>query len=110
MIFGEMSWDVGVQKTWIVGSVSPNDQFGVVFNAKNVKYAINEAKYAEEDGTRTNIPLTDVSLGSKHPGGTHVLLCDGSAHFLREDVDVAGVLRPMASASSDDIYQSPFGS
>ena len=108
MMFGEMSWDVGRQRTWIVGSLSPQDQFGYVSNAKNVKFGINEAAFEDETGAPTNIPLTDVSLGSKHPGGTHVLMCDGSAGFLREDVDVEGVLRPMASRASEEVYQSPF--
>jgi len=108
MMYGEMSWDVGLQRTWIVGSVSPQDQYGYVYNAKNVKHGIHVAAYDDDNGNRTNIPLTDISLGSKHPGGTHLLMCDGSANFVREDVDVEGVLRPMASRASEDVYQSPF--
>lgn len=106
IMYGEMSWDVGTQRTWIVGSLSPQDQFGYVSNAKNIKFGINVAAFEDENGVRTDIPLTDVSLGSKHPGGAHVLMCDGSAGFLREDVDVEGVLRPMASRDSQDLYQS----
>jgi prepilin-type processing-associated H-X9-DG protein len=125
MMFGEMSWDVGVQEMWMIGSTTHthdpvNDSYGVPQNAKNVRYGINVKKYStsenpysppytssiRDDPASEYAPLTETSLGSYHPGGTHVGMADGSAAFLRDDVDVEGVLRRMASRASEDIYES----
>jgi hypothetical protein len=35
-------------------------------------------------------------------------MCDGSAGFIGDDVNVAAVLRPMASRKSEEVFQSPF--
>ena len=48
--------------------------------------------------------LHDTSLGSKHPGGCHILMADGSASFLQENVDLAGVLKAMASRDSEEVF------
>jgi prepilin-type N-terminal cleavage/methylation domain-containing protein len=113
IMFGEMSWDIGPQEPWIVGSTSRdpgntvNSSHGVVYNAKNIRYGINKENYFSEDGITpnvNNVPLTETSLGSNHPGGTHVVFSDGSGTFLNDDIDVVAVLRPMASRSSGDIF------
>jgi prepilin-type processing-associated H-X9-DG protein len=44
-----------------------------------------------------------VSLGSKHPGGCHVLMCDGSATFVSETIELA-MLKAMASRASDEVF------
>jgi prepilin-type N-terminal cleavage/methylation domain-containing protein len=125
MMFGEMSWDPGPQEPWIVGSTSKNQtgdygSHGVIYNAKNVRWPLNAKRYLEEDGTTLAgfnpadnsensryAPLTETSLGSFHPGGAHVGMSDGSAGFLRDDIDL-GVLRRMASRASEDIYESSY--
>lgn len=124
MMYAEMSWLVDRRQSasgqtpiepWIVGSTSidnsdPNSKAGStgwVQNCKNVRWPINGEWYVNEDGT-ANVVLTDTSLGSNHPGGTNIGMSDGSAHFVREDIDVAGVLRPMASRMAEDTYQKPF--
>lgn len=121
MMWGELSWWGGLPRApWIVGSTSfegtnsvaekRRSSRGVPQNSINVKYAINAEPYNLQDGTPNpkNIPHMDVSLGSYHPGGTHVAMCDGSGGFLREDVDVEGVLLPMASRASEEIFELPF--
>jgi prepilin-type N-terminal cleavage/methylation domain-containing protein len=119
IMYGEMSWDVAPQAGWLVGSSSRDgttpeflrsSSHGVVFNIKNVRWAINERKSGEADGSADvpgvqYVPLTEESLGSNHPGGTHVGMSDGSATFLADDTDVEGVLRRMASRASEDVYQ-----
>ena len=118
IMFGELSWDVGPQAPWIVGSASKDgttraaqisSAHGVVFNAKNVRWGINAENYINEDGTPNarNVPLTETSFGSYHPGGAHVSLSDGSATFMRDEVDVEKVLRPMASRASDEVFERP---
>jgi hypothetical protein len=123
IMFGEMSWDVGPQAPWLVGSTSRDgtspgqlvsSSHGVVFNAKNVRWAINERKTTEPNGddNPANVAnygaLTEESFGSNHPGGAHVALSDGSADVLSDDVDVVEVLRPMASRKSGENYEWPF--
>jgi prepilin-type N-terminal cleavage/methylation domain-containing protein/prepilin-type processing-associated H-X9-DG protein len=119
IMFGEMSWDMGPQEPWIVGSTSINtnerdpkkipprelatSSYGVIYNAKNFRWPPNSRKFVDAQG-RLEALLTNVSLGSNHPGGTHIAMCDGSARFIRDEVDPAGVYRRMASRASDDIY------
>ncbi|WP_425400109.1 DUF1559 domain-containing protein [Aeoliella sp.] len=122
IMYGELSWDVDFVGRddsgplpfgpWIVGSTSLgsdiNQQAGYVQNAKNIRYGINEKPLVDVDTGQATSHLTDVSLGSNHPGGTHVGMCDGSAHFIQEDVDVEQVLYRMASRASEDLYEAPF--
>jgi prepilin-type processing-associated H-X9-DG protein len=120
-MFGEMSWDTGAMGPWIVGSASrdcrtPNcnrgqqmsSANGVVHNAKNIRWGINAENFNNADGTPNprEVPVTDTSLGSNHTNGANVAMTDGSAFFVRDDVDV-DVLRRMASRASDDVYDRP---
>jgi prepilin-type N-terminal cleavage/methylation domain-containing protein/prepilin-type processing-associated H-X9-DG protein len=121
IIYAEMSWWVDRRSAaagatplepWIVGSTSHSSEgesggYGYVQNAKNIRYAINDQWYVNEDGT-AHVTLTDASMGSYHPGGTNVGMCDGSANFLSEDVDLEDVYRRMASRASEDNFPSPF--
>jgi prepilin-type N-terminal cleavage/methylation domain-containing protein/prepilin-type processing-associated H-X9-DG protein len=117
IMYGEMSWDVGPQAPWLVGSTSKDagnaesSSHGVVFNTKTVRWGINARKSAEPDASPDvpgveYVPLTEESYGSNHPGGANVGMSDGSAGFVRDDVEV-DVLRRMASRKSEDVYQSP---
>jgi prepilin-type N-terminal cleavage/methylation domain-containing protein/prepilin-type processing-associated H-X9-DG protein len=110
IMFGEMSWDVGPQEPWIVGSTSRNgvgneisSAHGVNYNAKNIRWAPNSRRFVDAQG-KLEALNSNIALGSNHPGGTHIAMCDGSARFIRDEVDVAGVYRRMASRASDDIY------
>jgi prepilin-type N-terminal cleavage/methylation domain-containing protein len=114
IMFGEMSWDIGPQEPWIVGSTSRNStdpvssSYGAIYNAKNIKYAPNSRRYYDyANKGKLDAVSNNASLGSNHPGGTHIVMCDGSAMFLNDDIDVKGVYRPMASRASGDVYQRP---
>jgi len=116
LLFGEMSWYVGIQAPWLVGAITPdtpatpgrdsqNGAYGWVSNAKNVFHPINGKKYCVDPSSSTSakvVTLTNVSLGSTHPGGTNVLMGDASTRFLDESIDLDGVYRPMASRASAD--------
>lgn len=122
ILYGEMSWDVSTQACWIVGSCSRNgdasdprilvsSSFGYNYNAKVIRWGINERKYKEpEDAPDVPgvqyVPEIEESLGSFHPGGTHLGMSDGSATFVRQDIDV-DTLRRMASRKSEDNYELP---
>jgi prepilin-type N-terminal cleavage/methylation domain-containing protein len=113
ILFGEMSWDVGPQEPWIVGSTSRNgagnevsSAHGVVYNAKSIRWPPNSRRFVNASG-RIEALLASVALGSNHPGGTHICMADSSARFLNDEIDVAGVYRPMASRASEDAYSLP---
>lgn len=108
MLVGEQSWDCGPQRTWIVGTLddpaTAND--GWVYNAKNILFPMNTA-YREAPGAAfSGYGNSDISLGSQHPGGAHALLVDGSVQFLREDVDLTGVLRALATRANGEVIDS----
>jgi prepilin-type N-terminal cleavage/methylation domain-containing protein len=116
MMYGECSWLVGPQFPWIVGAVSwgnptdPGAGYGWVHNAKNVFHPINSKPFTATPADQAWTPIanvTNVSLGSPHPGGTHALMCDASARFLAETIDLVNVYRPLASRASGEV--SPAG-
>jgi prepilin-type N-terminal cleavage/methylation domain-containing protein/prepilin-type processing-associated H-X9-DG protein len=121
MMYGESSFLTGLQKPWIVGSTSygnndspgtaADSSYGWVNNAKNIYHPINSKPFHANPDSPDWAPIvnqTNVSLGSNHPGGTNVLMCDGSSGFLREDVELEAVYRPMASRASEEVFTSPF--
>jgi prepilin-type N-terminal cleavage/methylation domain-containing protein len=109
-LIGEASWDVGPQRPWMVG-FSSNTQLAGHFTyvIKNIAYPLNTAYrvYPNPPGGQP-YPNNDTSFGSLHPGGTFMALCDASVHFVREDVDLKGVLKAMASRGSEEIVQVSF--
>lgn len=115
MMYGECSFNTGIMFPWIVGSVSwgstPESGYGWVHNAKNIFHPINAKPFMRNPDSGEWDPIvnvTNVSLGSNHPGGTHILMADCSAHFVSEDVDLKAVYRPMASRASGEVFDSPF--
>jgi prepilin-type N-terminal cleavage/methylation domain-containing protein/prepilin-type processing-associated H-X9-DG protein len=115
ILFGELSWDAGLDMTWLCGNdlADQNNPLTAwapwIYNAKNVAQPINSAPYIPTWADRPSaFALHDVSFGSRHIGGCHMLMADGSCHFMREDVDLVGVLKPMASRGSEEVYRLPF--
>ncbi|MCA9236398.1 MAG: DUF1559 domain-containing protein [Planctomycetales bacterium] len=115
IMYGECSWVVGIQYPWITGAVTPgttySGAYGWVHNAKNIYHPINSKRFTADPYSADWAPIvnvTNVSLGSEHPGGTHVIMCDASAHFLREDIDLEGVYLPLASRESGEIINGDF--
>jgi type II secretory pathway pseudopilin PulG len=112
MMLGEMSWLVDMQRSWITGLSSTT----WCYTSKNVRHPINFA------GLRPPIPAyphlkdldmnpdndnNDDSLGSMHPGGTHVAMGDASVHFINDDAAIE-VLHAMASRAKSEIYVAPY--
>jgi prepilin-type N-terminal cleavage/methylation domain-containing protein/prepilin-type processing-associated H-X9-DG protein len=109
-LIGEVSWRVGPQRVWAVGSASLTIPDNFVYTAKSILWPLNTAFRADADlGQPPNsYENNDLSFGSVHPGGTHFAMCDGSVQFIREKVDFAGVLRPMASRKSGETVQNAY--
>ena len=100
-MIGEISWLCGPQRVWAVGTASFTVLERYNYTAKNVMYPFRTA-------FRPGFDNNDMSFGSMHPGGTHFAMCDGSVHFIQEDIDLAGVLRPMASRASQEVFDNAF--
>lgn len=111
LYFAEVSWDAGVNFSWIAANATFSDSYGWLYNAKNIANPINAVAFpltwAGHDAGEGIVPYHDVSIGSKHPGGCNVLMADGSASFLNEDVELA-TLKAMASRASGEVFESPF--
>jgi prepilin-type N-terminal cleavage/methylation domain-containing protein len=77
-IVGEISWrGANGYRTWVRG-VNGNPIGG----CKNITYRIGNSAFDNGPG------FNDISLGSEHPGGTHVLMGDGGVRFLSDLIDL----------------------
>jgi prepilin-type N-terminal cleavage/methylation domain-containing protein len=114
-LIGEVSWDHGRGAPWYVGSAEWAGQYddparmtwkltkdgdGLwIHNAAQIRWGLSE-RSNETDATLRTTPMkacqSDLSFGSRHPGGTHFCLVDGSAKFVNNETDVV-VLRSYAS-------------
>ena len=109
IMYGECSWDAGINMTWLAASDNATlDAGDWIFNGKNIANPINSLAWLP-DWTTTTPPVAvdyhDVSLGSKHPGGCNVLMCDGSVSFLSENMELA-TLKALASRASGEVIAS----
>lgn len=105
MLYGEVSWDAGINMTWLAASDNATPEGNVwIFNGKNVANPINSSAFPRtwEDQAQATVNYHDVSLGSKHPGGCNILMCDGSASFITETIELAA-LKAMASRASGEV-------
>ena len=96
MMVGEMSVNQYIAnepvapRSWTHGC--PVDSCGM---SKNVKYGINLRGFGSAG-------FNNMSFGSVHPGGTHLLMADGSVQFTSENIDM-GVYRATASRSGGEV-------
>jgi len=47
-------------------------------------------------------PNNTAASRSRHPGGVNILLADGSVRFIRQDIDLLTVWRPLATMAAED--------
>jgi prepilin-type N-terminal cleavage/methylation domain-containing protein len=100
MLLGELSWlESGPTRTWIVGLASSDSTFA--YNAENIAHPM---RTAHADFNVEIYPHNNTSLGSEHPGGAHVAMTDGSAHFLEESTPL-NIFWGMASRSSGESHE-----
>ena len=120
-LFGEVSWDYGRSGAWYLGSLTyagdfdtpeqvrasmePNGAGVWVQNSAQIRWGLLERSNESEANMRPT-PMkacqSDLSFGSRHPGGCHFCLADGSARFVNEDTDVM-VLRYYASRHDGEV-------
>ena len=109
MLLGEMSWFVQHQRPWWVGSSST-----CMYNNKNVVFSIEERgrrrDTPQEDSGSNGRELraqNDVSLGSEHPGGINISMCDGSVQFIRDNTSI-DILKLLSSRNDGVMSDLPF--
>lgn len=107
-LVGEISWNCGPQRVWLVGTASHNYPESYVYTAKNVFHPMNTAFRALDTEPDSGYANNDMSFGSFHTGGAFFAMCDGSVQFIREDADRFGVYLPLASRASGEVFQTPF--
>ncbi|TWT35269.1 hypothetical protein KOR34_01570 [Posidoniimonas corsicana] len=112
IMVGEQAWECGPMRTWIVGTLDVNSgptgaNHGYLHNAKNVLWPMNTAYMPKPGEPPTPYQNNDTSLGSQHVGGALVMLTDGSAQFLREDVEL-DTLKAMCTRGNEETYEPPF--
>jgi prepilin-type processing-associated H-X9-DG protein len=107
-LVGEISWKCGPQRIWSVGGASFTNLDTFVYSAKNIFHPLNTAYREETSQPFSGYYNNDLSFGSPHPGGCHFAMCDGSVQFIRDEIDLAGVLKPLASRKSDEVIQNAY--
>jgi prepilin-type N-terminal cleavage/methylation domain-containing protein/prepilin-type processing-associated H-X9-DG protein len=119
-IVGELSWLSGPQRIWAVGGGSATNMDTYMYTAKNVAWPLNTAcrgstvlgelptqAMCVDPITKIAYANNDMSFGSNHPGGCHFAMCDGSVHFIRQEIELA-TLKALASRKSEESFESPF--
>jgi prepilin-type N-terminal cleavage/methylation domain-containing protein len=94
----ECSWkglDAATYRSWVRGIGWNNDST----SSKNLTNAMNVQAYT------TTGTYNDVSIGSNHTAGCNVALGDGSVRFLRTNIDLNTVLKPMASRAGGEVIR-----
>ncbi|HYO26189.1 MAG TPA: DUF1559 domain-containing protein [Lacipirellulaceae bacterium] len=115
LLVGECSWDFGKRTAagWYAGeafyqemtpeqvawSLSRVGDGFWMYNAAQVRWGIRE-RVNDVGYEKPKASQNDVSFGSDHPGGCHFCLADGSARFVREDVELA-TLKALAGRHDD---------
>ncbi|HEX4411999.1 MAG TPA: DUF1559 domain-containing protein [Lacipirellulaceae bacterium] len=105
ILVGELSWsDARCYRSWVRGC---NDD--TIAGAKNVQWPIATVYFGKQfsrryehyirDGNASG--FNDVSLGSEHLGGTHLLMADGAVKFVPETIDLF-VYRGAASVAGGE--------
>ena len=99
-LLGEMSYDIVYQRQWIAGKSR-----GLFYSGRGVRYSINSAPIAREDGRGSLVAVTpnnEVGYGSQHPGGTHFCFGDASARYVNEDT-ATSVLQALATRGMGEV-------
>jgi hypothetical protein len=106
-VLGEMSWDCGAQRVWLVGSASRSYHNSYNYTAKHIAWPLKTV-YRKTDtfpnGTAVN---NEVSFGSLHPGGCHFAMGDASVQFISQEIELA-TLKALASRASDETVSVKF--
>jgi prepilin-type N-terminal cleavage/methylation domain-containing protein/prepilin-type processing-associated H-X9-DG protein len=118
-LIGEASWDFGRSVgPWYLGAGEWGGTFDTpaalewamsrvgggmwIYNAAQIRWPL-EDRSNEQGYTAEKACHSDLSFGSRHPGGTHFALADGSARFVRVEADLEALQR---YASRGDGYNA----
>ncbi|MEM8946520.1 MAG: DUF1559 domain-containing protein [Planctomycetota bacterium] len=99
--------------SWPMGSewIDEPDEYLCTYSTRNVRYPINASHaqfgyslsdYSVTDASLRKITANDLFYGSKHPGGAHFAMVDGSVHFYNESIDFV-LFEALASRNGEEI-------
>ncbi|MEM9187195.1 MAG: DUF1559 domain-containing protein [Planctomycetota bacterium] len=73
-------------------------------NTAHLELGVREANpaYTSSTGENPFYAWTEEEIYSDHPGGAHVLMCDGSVHFLSDEVE-RSLVHALASRGGEEI-------
>jgi prepilin-type N-terminal cleavage/methylation domain-containing protein/prepilin-type processing-associated H-X9-DG protein len=72
----------GVKDHWFIGG----DDGDTNWTTPSVQ-GLDHSEYAGSTGVPINKPHDELAFGSAHSGGCQTVFCDGSVHFISEDID-----------------------
>ncbi len=107
-IVGELSWDAGAQRVWLVGSASRTYHNSFNYTSKLISWPLNTAHRAISaiSEPATGIENNEVSFGSRHQDGCHFAFADGSVHYINQSIELS-ILKALASRASQETFESP---
>jgi prepilin-type N-terminal cleavage/methylation domain-containing protein len=101
-LIGEVSWDIGGTRTWIVGR---NGGGSHVYAGKNMRHPLNDGPWFDPKVPPYSVITVnnDVSFGSQHTGGAHFGSADGSCRFVSENVEMIMLQRAANRADGEQL-------
>jgi prepilin-type N-terminal cleavage/methylation domain-containing protein len=96
-LLGELSWDAGYHRAWLVGR-----EGGLIYGGANMSYTIKTAARNPQPGSPAiDVDANDNSFGSKHPAGAHFVFADCSTRFFSENTALE-VLKSFATRANGE--------
>lgn len=99
---GHTEWvDARVHQTGFTGTFAPNTE---VFHTAGGKVHDVDFNSSREGKTTDQLTYASVTSRSYHPGGTQVLLTDGSARFVSQDIELT-TWRALTTRSGGEVVE-----
>ncbi|MBA3480830.1 MAG: DUF1559 domain-containing protein [Pirellulales bacterium] len=106
-MIGELSWDAGAQRVWLVASASRTYHNSFNYTCKHVAWPLNTAYRALLTQPANGVVNNEMSFGSRHTDGCHFAMGDASVQFVNQNIELA-VLKALASRASAETFDSAF--
>lgn len=101
---GHTEWvDSRIHQTGFTTTFTPNTK--MLFEADGRSYDV-DFNSSREGKTLTDVTYAAVTSRSYHTGGVNVTLCDGSVHFVSENIDLQ-VFRGVGTRSGQEVVEFP---
>jgi prepilin-type N-terminal cleavage/methylation domain-containing protein len=106
-MIGELSWDAGAQRVWLVASASRTYHDSFNYTCKHIAWPLNTAYRPLAGQPNNGVVNNEMSFGSRHLEGAHFAMGDGSVQFVNQNIELA-ILKALASRASGDTVDIAF--